>query len=181
MNSPVKSTSIINIYGGPGIGKSTAATALFVALKLRGISCEYVPEFAKELSWKRDIETLQNQFYISAVQYERQRSLIGKVNFIITDAPVLQGLVYDQQLLYGFTSVLHDIHHRTHSIDILLVRDDSGEYCEEGRHHAKDEALVYDAKIEQLLQGCGVPFVRIQAQDTDVLINYVFSTLEVSR
>ena len=175
---PERFTTIINIFGGPGVGKSTAAAALYVAMKKRGISCEYVPEFAKELSRKGDYSTLDNQFYVSAVQYNRILDLIGKVYYIITDAPVLQGHVYDRQKLNGFYHVLNDIQYQYHTLNILLQRDQEQEYDNEGRHHTESEAREIDIRIEALLQEAGVPFARISANDTDVLINYVFSEVE---
>lgn len=41
---------VINLYGGPGTGKSTTAAMLFAKMKLAGFNCEYVPEFAKDLN-----------------------------------------------------------------------------------------------------------------------------------
>lgn len=176
---PERFTTIINIFGGPGIGKSTAACAVYYNLKMRGISCEYVPEFAKELVYKNDLETLENQFYVSAVQYERIRALIGKVVYIITDSPVLQGLVYDTQKLYGFDKVLNDIHDRAHSINILLRRDESMEYSAEGRVQTGGEALWFDKEIENMLRECGIHYASIPAGDSDKLIGFIFDALEV--
>ena len=38
---------VVNLFGGPGCGKSTTAAWLFNQLKERGINCEYVTEFPK--------------------------------------------------------------------------------------------------------------------------------------
>jgi adenylylsulfate kinase-like enzyme len=40
---------VINLFGGPGTGKSTLAAALFTDLKMKGINAELVTEFAKDL------------------------------------------------------------------------------------------------------------------------------------
>lgn len=39
---------VVNFLGEPSCGKSTAATYVFSKLKMLGISCEYVSEFAKD-------------------------------------------------------------------------------------------------------------------------------------
>jgi len=35
-------TLVVNLYGGPGTGKSTTAAATFAELKMAGINCELV-------------------------------------------------------------------------------------------------------------------------------------------
>ena len=42
---------VINLFGAPGVGKSTAAAYLYHLLSSRGISTELVTEFAKD-SWQ---------------------------------------------------------------------------------------------------------------------------------
>jgi len=46
-----KETLIVNLWAGPGTGKSTTASVVFHMLKVAGIKCEYVTEFAKELAY----------------------------------------------------------------------------------------------------------------------------------
>ena len=43
--------SLTLIGGSPGVGKSTVAAGVFSELKRRQISCEYVSEYAKEITW----------------------------------------------------------------------------------------------------------------------------------
>lgn len=178
MNITPCKTTIINIFGGPGAGKSTAATHVYAQMRMKGISCEYVPEFAKELSRSGDFESIENQFYISAVQYHRQFRLLGKVDFIITDSPVLSGIVYDQQLLPGFNKILQVIHSQNSSVNILLKRDDSKGYEAEGRHHTGMEAGWIDEKIEQMLDEYGVDYCVVRATDMQLLPDFIMSILE---
>ena len=44
----MKDTLIMNLYGGPGSGKSTGAAYIFSMLKMVGVDAEYVTEFAKD-------------------------------------------------------------------------------------------------------------------------------------
>ena len=87
-------TKIINLYGGPGTGKSTHAAGLFYRMKQKSINCEYVQEYAKDKTWEDNAFTLKCQPYITAKQIFRQHRLLGKVDYIITDSPILNGLVY---------------------------------------------------------------------------------------
>lgn len=87
-------TKVLNFYGGPGVGKSTTATGVFSALKLRGVSCEYVNEYAKEITWEGTQKLLENQLHVFAEQTRRQWRLVGQVDYIITDSPLLLATVY---------------------------------------------------------------------------------------
>ena len=39
---------VVNLTGAPGAGKSTGAAYVFSQLKMRGINCELVTEYAKD-------------------------------------------------------------------------------------------------------------------------------------
>ena len=47
-----KHTLVINAFGGPGAGKTTACMEIAATLKKRGLVAEYVQEYAKELAWE---------------------------------------------------------------------------------------------------------------------------------
>ncbi|MCC5780545.1 AAA family ATPase [Nitratireductor sp. B36] len=87
-------TKVINLFAGPGAGKSTTAAGLFNLMKIRGHNVELVTEFAKDLTWSGRHSELSNQLYILAKQEARLTRLDGKVDFIITDSPLLLGLLY---------------------------------------------------------------------------------------
>lgn len=87
-------TTIINLFGGPGVGKSTIASGIFHNLKSNRISCELVTEFAKEISWEETHKLLENQIHIFAEQFRRQWRLIDKVDYVITDSPLLLNSIY---------------------------------------------------------------------------------------
>lgn len=41
-------TLVVNLFGGPGSGKSTGAAYVFARLKMLGYNAELVTEFAKD-------------------------------------------------------------------------------------------------------------------------------------
>jgi len=45
-------TRVINLLGGPGVGKSTAAAKLFAKYKDEGKSVELVREYVKDWAWE---------------------------------------------------------------------------------------------------------------------------------
>lgn len=98
-------TTVINISGGPGVGKSTIAAGIYSQLKQAKISCELVTEFAKEVTWEETHKLLENQIHIFSEQFRRQWRLIDKVDYIVTDCPLcLNSVYYDyylEKLGYG--------------------------------------------------------------------------------
>lgn len=173
-----KKTAIINLFGGPGVGKSTAAAVIYAQMKFRGLSCEYIPEFAKELAYTSDLDTLDNQFYVSAIQYHRQYKLIGRVDYIVTDSPVLQGKIYNRQFA-GLDNLLAEIHAKTNSINIFLRRDEDAAFEEDGRVHNYQESVYIDMQTEKMLIEHEVHYASVQAKDTARLIDIVFNVIGV--
>ena len=66
-----KNTLIVNLFAGPGTGKSTVCAQLFSELKWDGISCEMALEFAKDKVWEESYSVLENQTYIFGKQLHR--------------------------------------------------------------------------------------------------------------
>lgn len=87
-------TKVINLFGNPGSGKSTISAYLFSELKARGIETELVTETAKDLVWDEDWKRLSNQIYVFSTQLHKVDRLIGKVECIITDSPLLMQVGY---------------------------------------------------------------------------------------
>ena len=81
-------TLVVNAFGGPGVGKTTACWHIASELKKKGIYTEYVSEYAKELvyeeKWDMLDDSMKNQTIILAEQQKRLDRLIGKVEVIVT-------------------------------------------------------------------------------------------------
>ena len=52
---------VINLWGGPGCGKSTTAAGLFSIMKMRGHKVELVTEYAKELTYDRNLTITKDE------------------------------------------------------------------------------------------------------------------------
>lgn len=90
-------TTIINLFGSPGAGKSTTRAGLFHHLKLRGMNVEEVTEFAKDLTWENRAFTLTCQPYVFSKQLRNMERLMDKVDLIITDSPILLSYFYGKK------------------------------------------------------------------------------------
>lgn len=119
-------TKIINLFGPSGCGKSSGAAYIFSKLKMIGISCELVPEYAKDKVWEgnKEIFLPENQVYIFGKQYYRISRLIGKVDYVITDSPILLSNVYNKSdvLKKHFCDAVRDCHKNFNNINYYIKR-----------------------------------------------------------
>jgi len=87
----------INLFGSPGVGKSTLSTGLFHELKKKDILCEYITEYTKDLVYSEDFYRLKDQTYVLAKQHHPIFKLNGKLEYTINDEPFILGLLYVQE------------------------------------------------------------------------------------
>lgn len=134
------STLVVNLFGGPGSGKSTTAAGIFFDLKSLGIDCEIANEAAKELVWEKSEFTFKDQIYLFALQYHRIFRLIDQVNVIITDCPILLTPIYDVEKRSTLEQLVVDEHNKMWTYNVFLNR--KKKYNPNGRLSGHDEAKV---------------------------------------
>lgn len=147
-----RSMICINLYGGPGIGKSTLAAELFVELKHRGIKSELVGEFAKELSYEFAYNVMADQHYLFAIQAHRLWRLEQSgVEVAVCDSPLLLNLAYDRDPNNGyFAQFVIDTYKRYTNFDYVLERNEH--YWERDKRKGDvQDAIQMDKKIDAIL------------------------------
>jgi hypothetical protein len=153
-------TKIINFLAGPGAGKSTVSAGLFYKLKLANYNVEYVQEFAKDLTWEDRQNTLGCQPYVFGKQLWRIERLIGKVDIIVTDSPLILSAVYDKVFKdghsQGFCQSVIENFNRFNNINYLLRRTKA--YNKVGRNQTEEESVNIDTAIESFLNKHNIPF-----------------------
>ncbi len=150
---------IVNLFAGPGAGKSTTAAGVFHVLKTRGVSCEYVPEYAKDLTWEDRHHALGNQPLIIGKQYHRLWRLNGKVDVAVTDSPILLSILYNKGRLQAFDALALELHRSFDSINYLLKREKP--YYQVGRNQTEEQARGLDTSARLLLESNGIPFTEV--------------------
>lgn len=85
---------IINLFGAPSAGKSTTRAGVFHKLKMAGVNCEEVPEFAKDLVWGKRYTELTCQPYVFGKQLRNMERVIDQVDVVITDSPIILSAFY---------------------------------------------------------------------------------------
>ncbi len=89
-------TTVINLFGGSGCGKSTTAALLFSRMKLTGIHVELVREYVKYWAWNDRKVREWDQLYLLGKQSAYESMLYGKVDYIVTDSPILLAGIYQE-------------------------------------------------------------------------------------
>ena len=171
-------TTVINFYGGPGCGKSTMAAQLFGEMKSRTINVEYVPEFAKELTWKQS-DCLDDQLYLLGEQHHRIYTLFGKTDYIITDSPLLLTLHYLKnsfskfkdnkelldQLHVSMTMATLFLYKFYNNINFNIVRNPNKKFLQKGRNQTLKQSIAIDNDINMLLTQYNIPFKSVKTFD----------------
>ena len=167
-------TQIINLFGGPGAGKSTMAAAIFAELKIRGYSIELVTEYAKDLVWERRYNTLKNQIYVLGKQLHRIIRLTeeNKVDIVITDSPIiLSGIYYKERsnipLPREFEDLVIKVFNSFCNINFFVKRNEHI-YESKGRLESLDEAIAIDSKIKDFLISNDIPLNYVEGYYKDL-------------
>ena len=155
---------VVNFFGGPGAGKSTAALGLIYELKKRWFRAELVTEFAKELMWEGRAHLLSHQNYIFATQEYRLGRLIGEVDVAVSDSPLLLSSYYaPDEYPISFRQSVFDFFSFYENVNIFVRR--SHRYSAAGRLQNQDEADAIARTMEEFLLDNGIPYYAITASD----------------
>ena len=160
----------VNIWAGPGVGKSTTAAGLFYFLKLRGIGVELITEVAKDLVYQGDLaDTPQSQ--IITRQFIRQTRVEGHVNVAVCDSPVPLALAYCTPAERAeYAPVIRKAVAGWDTLDVLLVRDLTKSYDARGRYQTQSEAARFTEEVFN-------PFVREWVGDSLVVLDADVATV----
>lgn len=145
---------VINLWAGPGAGKSTTAAGLFNLMKVQGYKVELVVEWAKEAVYEKRTHTLaSNQLYVFAKQEQRLQRLLGNVHFAITDSPLPLSLIYAPRSgAYReayFKDCVLGFWRSYENINFHVARTKA--YEKYGRQQTEQEARKIDSQVEYLL------------------------------
>lgn len=166
----MKHTKVINLFGAPCSSKSTTASGLFYKLKLAGCSVELVTEFAKELTYLERKKCLADQLYVTAQQNHRMYPLVGQVDFIITDSPILLGSMYlPKNYPKSFMNFVLDVFKTYKNINYFLHR--AIPYVQEGRNQNKSESDKIGVELFRFLTKNEIHFIELSgcAKAADVI------------
>lgn len=147
---------VINLFSGPGVGKSTAAASLFSLMKKYNYNVEYITEYAKELVYSKSFFKLKDQLYILAKQQHPLLRLRDQVDYVIMDSPLLLSNIYLDKSsakfsVTAFNELTLSLFNSYNNINFYLLRNKDEIYQQEGRLHTLSEATSIDNDIKDML------------------------------
>ena len=173
----------LNIWGGPGVGKSTIAADVFSRLKKKSYSVELVNEYIKAWAYEKRQLASFDQVYIFAKQQRLEdRVLRAGVKLLVTDSPLLMQCVYAKKYDFVGWQELLSIGKKFNaiypSVNFLLNRK-HGTYQTEGRWQNEQEAIELDKEIELFMVENEIPFEQID-NDAEQIANRVQELVKVN-
>lgn len=147
---------VVNLWAGPGAGKSTTAAGLFFEMKSRGLKVELVREFAKELTYAGRLQCRSNQLVVLAEMDRRIQEVINDVDYVITDSPLPVGLVYGQGQFKEkwFEEAVMAVFGRYENINVFVDR--AKPFQAYGRTETEAEARVFDGEMRGTMARLGI-------------------------
>jgi hypothetical protein len=171
-------TLVVNLFAGPGAGKSTTAAGVFFELKTRGVNCEIAAEFAKDLTWEERHRTFTDQIYIFGKQYHRIQRLMGQVSVIITDSPLLLTPVYDSEKRPTLEKLAVEEHNKMWTYNAFLKRKKP--FNPKGRIHGEEHAKEVDYAVADMLLKHDILFETFDGttEGKDAIVKKILMLLE---
>ena len=165
-------TKVINLFAGPGCGKSSTAAALFAEMKLRGYSVELVREVVKDWAYEGKVPCKYDQVYLFGAQARSEYILYGQVDYVITDSPVLLCGFYEQYHLkreLTYPSIVNFLEmakqEGTEHINLFLKRHKP--FVQKGRYQTEEQSKQVDIDMKQWLASKNVEFIEIDCLDRE--------------
>lgn len=173
----------VNLFSGPGAGKSTLAKWLSCELGKAGIENELVDEWIKR--WAYEKKTLRgwDQKHVFNNQLEKEEFFLKHgVPCIVTDSPLLMQIAYmkkhgNDRFIPGCLADLKLFEEDYSSINIFLERGKLP-YQETGRWQSYEEALEMDEIVKTILDTHCQDFYEFDTTDWDGILQEVFCRLK---
>lgn len=176
-------TIVVNLFGGPGSGKSTGAAYIFSMLKMNGVNAELVTEFAKDKVWEENLEVFKDQLYIFGKQHFRINRVCNKVDVIITDSPLLLSIIYNQDSSLGdeFNKVVYNVSNSYNNLNYLINR--VKKYNPIGRIQTEEESNHKHLDIVKMLNDYKINYKTYNGckSNYDFIVYEILNKLSMSK
>lgn len=162
----MKRTLVVNLFGAPGAGKSTGAAYIFSRLKMMGVDAELITEFPKDMVWEHNEKAVDNQVYVLGQQYFRQYRCDGEVDVIITDSPILLGILYNknEKIAKPFNDLTLATFNLGNNRNYFIKR--TKEFNPNGRLQTEEQSNEISGRNKDLLEKYNIPFTEIDGNVT---------------
>jgi len=172
-------TLVVNLFGGPGSGKSTCRAGIFSQLKLHSVDCEEAYEYAKEATWENKQHTLKDQTYVFGKQYHRQWLLKNQVDVVVTDSPILMTLAYGTHTI-ACTKAIVEKFNEFDNLNFFIRRIKP--YKSNGRNETELQSAIIGERIKTILEVYKYPYVILDGNWLTInkITNQVLTKLDIT-
>lgn len=174
-------TILINMLGCPSSGKTSLSAKLFAQLKAMDLNAEYTSEYVKGWAWEGKKVGPFDQFYIFGKETHNQSRLFDKVDFIISDSPVMLTAFY--HYFYNGNEALNEVCHNFYNlaeeagvevVNFFLPR--KKKYVAKGRYQTQEEADALAFQLKEWLNKEEYEYTILECPDKE-RINVVLEKL----
>jgi len=140
-------------------------------MKMNLMNVEHVSEVAKDLTWEGNFQALSNSIFVWGNQLQRVERLVGKVEFIITDSPLILGIFYaSNEYPESYKAMIVDLFKKYDNMNYFVNRVKP--YNPQGRNQSAKEAEKLSKTIHNALNFYNVPFKEIDGDETGLAQMY---------
>lgn len=161
----------VNLFGGPGAGKTVMAARMFAGLKMMGVEAMNPEEHAKLAILSGRPWLLDEQIIMAGKTMETMFNLKDKASVIIMDSPILLCSVYGKREPPAFHSLIEDVHKRFNHVNIMVIRDEKAGYDPSNRREDQEQALLIDHLLTNKIESIGEDFLSVRrGQDINEIL-----------
>jgi len=160
---------IVNLIGGPGVGKSILTSDVFSQLKREFVSAEISPEYIKKKLREKSMKAVQSQIYIFGKQQYQQFTMKDEVDVIVTDSPFILSSIYDSSNCTLLRALILQEFNKYDNMTYYIERSDAVPYEQEGRYQDANGAKKVDSSVLDFLDKNSVDYKVVKGIGKDTL------------
>jgi hypothetical protein len=167
----------VNLFAGPGAGKSVISAWLFSQLKMRGIEVEQISEYVKAWAWIGRPPRSWDQVYIFGKQLHKEDIVLRDGGIMtVTDSPLFMAACYAKK--YGapgcryLSEVVREFDETYPALNILIDRAGMP-YNGRGRFQNQAAAEEMDALIRSEMDAHGMKYSVSKYDDLQGILGLV--------
>lgn len=169
----------IQIFGGPGVGKSTLAARAFSELKSLQYNVGLVQEYVKEFAVHGDDRPKYWDYVHTFGEQMRREYLLFKQGHevIVTCSPLLLQCVYAEKHARCCSDELIQLalkfEQDVPNVSFFILRSKDQPYSTDGRWETFEQAKGMDREIQSFLSWYDVPLILLRYDEVDKIVKEV--------
>lgn len=172
---------VVNMFGAPGVGKTTQALLTTALLKKLGIDAEISLEIVKSYIHAGAENLLSYQNYIFAEQERALRFLLNsrEAEFAVSDSPLLLPVLYAKEQPHYFKDLVFEHFNQYDNINFFIHRNHP--YSFNSRIHDEKQSQLIAKKMYAFLVNNNIPFIEMNSTDDTekVIIEYLLKNRDL--